>query len=432
MKNISRRSFLNKTAVGAAGVASLPLLQSFNMAANDTLRIGFIGLGQQAMNLFGGFSRIRNVEIVAGADVYGIKRERFEQRVKAFYQEKNMKVDVEVYADYRKILDRKDVHAVIIATPDHWHAIQAIDACNAGKDVYLEKPLTFSIKESLKLAEAVRRNNTILAVGSQQRSDVNYQHAVSMAHKEAFGKLKKVWAYVGPGPDPYDLPKQEVPADLDWKAWLGPMPYVHYNEALNPPVSLDPVQNETFWARWRYYKETGGGFTCDWGAHNFDIGQWAVGKDRSGPVKVTPPGYQGAEFLTYEYDNGIEMQNRPYNEEKTLGVKLWGEDGWIEVSRGRIAASDDSLLPETGEGGGDAKYEKASGHLENFISAVRGRIDPIVPVEVGQRTVVTCILGNIAYELGRPVAWSPKHQYFADDPEAELYFHREYENGFRL
>ena len=153
------------------------------------------------------------------------------------------------------------------------------------------------------MAEAVRRNNIILAVGSQQRSDANYQHAVNMAHKEIFGKLKKVWAYVGPGPDPYNLPEEPIPADLDWEAWLGPMPAVHYNSALNHPISLDPLKNETFWAKWRYFKETGGGFTCDWGAHNFDIGQWAIGKDRGGPVKVIPPGYQGSEYLNYVYDN---------------------------------------------------------------------------------------------------------------------------------
>jgi len=346
--------------------------------------------------------------------------------------EQKTKVDVETYDDYRKILERKDIDAVVIATPDHWHAIMAIDAANAGKDIYLEKPLTFSIKESLKVAKAVRHNNIILAVGSQQRSDSNYQHAVNMAHREEFGKLKKVWAYVGPGPDPYNLPEEPLPADLDWEKWLGPMPRVHYNSALNPPISLDPVQNETFWARWRYYKETGGGFTCDWGAHNFDIGQWALKKDRGGPVKVIPPGYKGAEHLTYVYDNGVEMTNQPYNEDKTLGVKLWGEDGWIEVSRGSIAASDDSLLPNKEENEDGGLYERSPIHLENFIEAVRGRIDPIVPVEVGQRTVATCILGNIAYELGRPVSWSPEEQYFVNDPEAEKFYHREYENGYNL
>ncbi len=432
MKNISRRRFINNSMIGAAGLASLPLVQSFGMSANNTIRIGFIGLGQQAMNLLNGFSKIKNVQIVAGADVYGIKRERFEQRVKEYHKSVNQKADITTYKDYRQILDRSDVDAVVIATPDHWHAIQCIDACNAGKDVYQEKPITFTIKESLKVAEAVRRNNIIFATGSQQRSDSNYQHAVNMVHREEFGKLKKVQAYVGPGPDPYNLPEEAIPEDLDWNLWLGPMPAVHFNSALNPPISLDPAKNETFWARWRYYKETGGGFTCDWGAHNFDIGQWALKKDHSGPVKVIPPGYQGAKYLTYVYDNGLEMVNEPYDEKKTLGLKFWGEDGWIEVSRGSIAASDDSLLPSKDEDEEAGMYERSPLHLENFIEAARARIDPIVPVEVGQRTVACCILGNVAYELNRPVAWSPEEQYFVNDPEAEKFYHRAYENGYKL
>jgi predicted dehydrogenase len=433
MKNFSRRRFIKKTLVGAAGLASLPLLQSYS-GANDTIRIGFIGLGQQAINLLNGFSRIPGVQIVAGADVYGIKRQRFELRLKEFYQSKNESVDVKTYKDYRDIIDRKDIDAVVIATPDHWHAIMALDACNAGKDIYQEKPITFTIKESLKVAEAVRRNNIIFATGSQQRSDSNYQHAVNMVHREAdgFGKLTKVNAYVGPGPDPYDLPKEEIPADLDWTKWLGPLPYVHYNSKLNPPITIDPPTRETFWAMWRYYKETGGGFTCDWGAHNFDIGQWGLKKDYSGPVKIIPPGYQGTKYLTFVYDNGLEMTNEPYDGKLTRGIKFWGEDGWIEVSRGSIAASDESLLPQKDENADEGLYERSSLHLEDFIDSVKSRRDPVVPVEIGQRTTACCILGNIAMELKRPVRWSPEEQYFINDPEAEKFFHREYENGYKL
>lgn len=428
----SRRRFIRNTLIGSAGIATLPFLQSFKTSANDTIRIGFIGLGQQAMNLLNGFSKIKGVQIVAGADVYGIKRKRFEKRLNEFYKDLNSKPDVRTYKDYREIIDRQDIDTVVIASPDHWHALMALDACNAGKDIYLEKPITFSIKESLMLAEAVRRNNVIFATGSQQRSDSNYQHTVNMVHREAFGKLTKVNAYVGPGPVPYDLPEEQIPADLDWKQWLGPMPYVHYNSKLNPPITIDPPTRETFWARWRYYKETGGGFTCDWGAHNFDIGQWGLNKDHSGPVKIIPPGYKDTKFLTFVYDNGLEMTNQPYDEQKTLGVKFWGEDGWIEVSRGSIAASDKSLLPSKDETEEAGLYERSSLHLENFIYAVRARIDPIVPVEIGQRTVACCILGNVAYELNRPVNWSPEQQYFVNDHEAEKFFHREYQNGYIL
>ncbi len=431
MTAFTRRKFIQSSLVAAAGLTVLPWARGFALGPNDTIRIGFIGLGRQAMNLLNGFSNIKGVEIVAGADCYKIKRERFELHVNEFYKSKDKPVDIKTYKNYRKIIDRKDIDAVVIATPDHWHAIMAIDACNAGKDIYMEKPITFTIKESIKLAEAVRRNNIIFATGSQQRSDSNYQHAVNMVHREAFGKLKKVNAYVGPGPDPYNLPKEKVPAGLDWKLWLGPMPYVHFNSKLNPPISLSPPTNETFWACWRYYKETGGGFTCDWGAHNFDIGQWGLKKDHSGPVKVIPPGYKGTKYLTYVYDNGIEMTNEAYDDNNTRGVKFWGEDGWIEVSRGRIAASDKSLLPEK-EDVEAGLYEKSSSHLENFIDAVHARIDPIVPVEIGQRTAACSILGNIAYELKRPVAWSPEEQYFINDPEAEKFYHRAYENGYKL
>jgi predicted dehydrogenase len=432
MKNISRRKFIQNTFVGAAGFTMLPFLQKIKTSPNDVVRLGFIGLGQQAMNLLNGMSRIPGVQVVAGADVYGIKRQRFEQRVKEYYKEQKQVPEVKTYSDYREVLDRLDVDAVIIATPDHWHAMIAIAACKAGKDIYQEKPITFTIKESLKVAEAVRKYNIIFATGSQQRSDSNYQHAVNMVHREAFGKLTKVWAYVGPGPDPYNLPEEPIPADLDWTTWLGPLPFIHYNSKLNPPVSLNPVKNETYWGAWRYYKETGGGFTCDWGAHNFDIGQWGLNKDHSGPVKIVPPGYQDTKYLTFVYDNGLEMVNQPYDNAKTLGIKFWGTDGWITVSRGKIEASDPSLLPSKDALFDKGLYERSSLHVENFIAAVKSRRDPIAPVEVGQRTAATCILGNVAIELKRPVYWSPEKQYFVNDPEAEKFFHREYQNGYQL
>jgi predicted dehydrogenase len=406
MRNTSRRTFIKHTLAGTAGIAAMPLLQGFRFGANDTIRIGIIGLGQQAMNLMMGFARIEGIEIVAGADVYGIKRQRFEKRMKDFYQKKGADVDVKTYKDYKEIIDRQDIDAVVIATPDHWHTLMALDACDAGKDIYLEKPITFTLKESLVLAKKVRESKVILAVGSQQRSDPNFQHAVKMAQTEAIGKLRQVHAYVGRAPQPYNLPEEPIPADLDWDKWLGPNPYVHYNSRL---------------------------FTTDWGAHNFDIGQWGLGKNDSGPVKIIPAGYIETDHLTFLYDNGVVMSNQPWDEGKTRGVKFWGDDGWIEVSRGRYAASDDSLLPEGyNDKNKGLKYESGTGHLDNFVNAVRERKDPIANIETGQRTVATCILGNIASELGRPVSWDPEKQYFVNDPEAEKYFHREYRIGYKL
>ncbi len=434
MKDYSRRRFIKQTLIGTAGIAALPSIQYCTSGANDTIRIGMIGLGQQAINLMNGFARIPGVQIVAGADVYGIKRKRLEKRLNDYYLENNVSVDVKTYKDYRELLDRKDIDAVVIATPDHWHALNAIDACKAGKDIYLEKPITFTLKESLEVVKAVRSHEVLLAVGSQQRSDNNFQHAVNMVREEAIGKLQKINAYVGPPPAPYNLPIEEIPADLDWNTWLGPLAAdVHYNSRLNPPVSLDPPVNEEYWAEWRYFKETGGGFTCDWGAHNFDIGQWGLNKDRGGPVMIIPAGYEDTEFLTYVYDSGVTMTNEPWDEMPTRGIKFWGSDGWIEVSRGRYAASDDSLLPEGYDDANEGlRYESGTGHLVNFIDSLRSREEPIANVETGQRTCATCILGNIAHELGRPVKWDPEKQYFVDDPDAEKFFHRKYREGYTL
>ncbi|MGM0531092.1 MAG: Gfo/Idh/MocA family protein [Bacteroidota bacterium] len=428
MKNsISRRHFLQKSLVGTAGLLSLPLLNGFKYSPNDTIRLGFIGLGRQAMFLMNEFREIDGVKIVAGADVYGIKRKRFEHRMRKYYHEQGTNADITTYENYKDLLDRKDIDAVVNATPDHWHALSTIDACNAGKDIYLEKPLTFTIKEGEKVIHAVRRNNRVLAVGSQQRSDSNFRHAVRMVRKGSIGKLQKIDINIGDFPKAYDLPIEPVPADLNWELWLGPNPYVHYNHQLNPPVSLDPPENESIWGAWRWYKETGGGHITDWGAHHFDIGQWAIGK--GGPVKIIPPGYNGTDHLTYVYDNGVEMIKSGKGE----GVRFQGSDGWIEVARGFIDASDKAMLPsDKKEKEEDQPYEMSLSHRENFIHSVRHRKDPVVPVETGHRTCTTCLLGLISYELGRPVEWDPDKQYFVNDPEAEKYYHREYRDGYRL
>jgi len=187
MKDHSRRRFIKQTLLGTAGIAALPVLAKCTSGANDTIRIGIIGLGQQSMYLMSGFSRIPGVQIVAGADVYGIKRERLEKRLKDYYQENNVSVDVKTYKDYRELLDRQDIDAVVITTPDHWHALNTIDACKAGKDIYLEKPITFTLKESLAVVKAVREHDVMLAVGSQQRSDYKFRRACELVRNGRIG-----------------------------------------------------------------------------------------------------------------------------------------------------------------------------------------------------------------------------------------------------
>ena len=427
-KGVSRRSFVQTSLLGAAGLTILPGFKGFK--PNENINLGFIGLGRQAMFLLNGFINIDGVKVLAAADVYGIKRKRFEQRVTDHYKKKGATADVKTYEKYQDLLARKDIDAVVIAVPDHWHALIAIDALKTGKDVYLEKPLTFTIQEGKMLRKAVRKYDRILGVGSQQRSDPNFQHAVKLVQDGELGDIEKVFVHVGAPPKPYDLPREILPIDLNWDMWLGPNPYVHYNQELNPPISLDPPQNEKIWGGWRWYKEMGGGFTTDWGAHMFDIAQWGLGMDKSGPVEAIPAGFKKYKFLTYKYDSGIIMTEEPFDEKKTKGVKFQGKDGWIEVSRGYFKGSEKSYEPNLKKESGP--YETKIPHQINFIEAVRSRKDPQVPVEIGHRTCTVCTLGNIAYDLRRPVKWNPAKEEFVDDLQADLYMHREYRKGYKL
>jgi predicted dehydrogenase len=433
MKNLSRRKFIQTGVTGVIGLSVLPLLKGCKVGANDTIRLGIIGLGQQTVHLTRGFNLIPGVKIVAGSDVYGIKRQRFEMMVRANQEEKQETIEVTTYENYKDLIARDDIDAVVIATPDHWHAIQTLDACRAGKDIYLEKPATFTIQEGIEIVNAVRERNLVLAIGSQQRSDPRFQHAVNLVRDGKLGTLRKINAWVGPPPTPYDLPEEPVPADLNWEKWLGPMPFIHYNSRLNPPISLDPPQNETFWANWRYYKETGGGFLTDWGAHNFDIAQWALNKDNGGPVQIIPAGLEGSDYIRFVYENGVVVANEPFTEDRNFGVKFWSDDAWIEVSRQHYTASDDSLLPVIDEDSEQSlAYETGTAHLIDFIEALKSRGNPIAPVEAGHRSGSIGILGNIATDLNRPLNWDPVRERFVDDAEADAFLTREYREGYGL
>ena len=433
-KKISRRSFLSSAAVGAAGIAVFPgIVTSCKNATDNDITLGFIGMGQQSMFLLKGFLQIPGIKVVAGCDVYGIKRKRFEKRVTDFYTKAGKDVKVETYEKFEDILNRKDIDAVVIAVPDHSHARIAIAACKAGKDIYLEKPLTFTIREGQELVKAVRENNRVLAVGSQQRSDPGFQHAVKLVQTGALGKISLVNAYVGAPPKPYDLPEEPVPSDLNWDLWLGSLNIpIHFNHELDPPISLDPPQDEKIWGAWRWYSEMGGGFTTDWGAHMFDIAQWGLGMDRSGPVEISP---LGTEYISYKYSNGVIMTSEPFDEKMTKGVKFIGENGWIEVSRGRFNASDPKFMPPKTEAPDpNVPYETKIPHQINFIEAVKSRQDPVVSVEIGHSSCTVCTLGNISVALQRTVKWDPQSQKFVDDADgaATRMMHYEYRQGYKL
>ena len=433
---MDRKEFIRFSALGAG---SLLMPSALNKAAaatpagskktakNDFINIGFIGLGQQAIYLKNGFITIPEVRIVAGCDVYDIKRERFERQVSKYYAEKGIKNKITMYVDFEDLLAREDIDAVVIATPDHQHARIAIAACNAKKDVYLEKPLTFTIFEGQRLVEAVRANARILQVGSMQRSMNEFIHAATVCREGRLGKINYVKVNCGGAPTPFNLPAEEVPAGLDWDKWLGPLsadwPYHH---TLNPLLNND--QDEC-WGAWRWYKGMGGGYTTDWGAHMYDIAQWCIGKDLLGPDEIIPAEASPTELLTFNYDNGIKIVNQPFDGNK-WGVKVYGENGWVQVQRGEFLASSPEFMPNNVDQ--KAMYETNVPHYESFVKAIKSRRDPSVPVEVGHSSCTVCNLANIAMDLKRPIKWNPIVQKFVNDPEAEKFLHYDYRAPYTL
>ena len=443
---MQRRDFLKTSALGVAGAMVLPSIAGGSTASAaapaksakkkayaDKLTLGFIGLGQQAMYLLSSFIKMDDVQVLAGCDVYDIKRDRFVKRVSEHYADKLKNFKPEVYEDYQELLARPDIDAVVIAVPDHWHAIIAIAACKAGKDVYLEKPMTLTIYEGQQLCKAVRKYGRILQVGSQQRSSEEFIHAANIVREGELGKIFKVETYVGrwdgqPFPVKCNRPKEAVPAGLNWDKWLGPLQesdYIYYYPDIDP--LLNEKGKEDCWGAWRWYKKTGGGYMTDWGAHMFDIVQWCLGKDLTGPVEVIPPGYSYYKNLTYKYDNGVEVEETKFD--KQQGVKVYGENGWIEVHRGKFLASDPKFDMKVGET--EIPFEARGGHHRTFIESVKSRIDPNVPVEVGHSSCTMCNIGIIAGELGRPLVWNPVVQKFMHDEEANALKAYEYRPAYK-
>jgi predicted dehydrogenase len=423
----SRRNFIRTTVLSATALGFMPSATFAIPAAGDRIRLGVIGLGRRAVSLTHNFLRVPGVQVIAGSDVYAIKRQRFEKQCNDYYASAKQKVKIKTYERYEDILSRKDIDGVVIVTPDHWHALMAIDACKAGKDVYLEKPLTLTIREGQELVKAVRSNNRILAVGSQQRSGPGFQWAVKQVREGRIGKVERINAFTGSQPPKaFDLPEEPIPQGLNWDLWLGPAPVLPFNSQLNPAITLDPPVNESIWAGWRWYKELGGGLITDWGAHMFDIAQWAIDRDSSGPVEVIPPGFQDYDHLTFRYADGIVMTDRPWDDRKSRGVKFWGTDGWIEVTRDFFRASDPAIALAA------VKDETGTAHEVNFVESMRSRKDPIVPVETGHRSCTVCSLGNIAFELGRRIRWNPETETFLNDEEASRHLHRIYRDGYAL
>lgn len=414
-----RKEFIKNTLMGAAAVTIVPrhvLGGKGFTAPSDRINLGYIGTGKQASGLMRNISGTKETLVVAACDVDKKKLARFVSQAEEA-NAKKISASVKPYAHYRELLERKDIDAVVIVTPDHWHAQMAVDAAKAGKDIYCEKPLALTIAEGRAMVEATRKYKRVFQTGSMQRSQKNFRRAVELVRNGYIGNIKEINVSVGEPVKECDLPSLPVPDYLDWDMWIGPSFYRGYNPVLSPPIE------DSSWAWWRGYKGFGGGLITDWGAHMFDIVQWALDMDASGPVSFNPPNIPAAENgLSYTYANGIVVHHKPWGDGNA--IQFIGTDGVIEVSRSFLRSKpgnvvDIELKPS------DKKIYFSDNHYQDWVNAIKNRTRPIADVEIGHRTATVCNAVNIAYQLQRPLKWNPKKEVF-DDPSANMMISRPY------
>ncbi len=395
------------------------------VAPSDKVGLGFIGTGKQARGLVNRFSRISEVNLLAGCDIDRVRLSLFKEQVSQVTMENlGESRNITTYGDYMDLLADDTVDAVVIASPDHWHAIMSINAMKAGKDVYCEKPLAHTVREGRAMVKAVSKYKKILQTGSMQRSNSRFRHAVELVRNGYLGEIRQVLVSVGDPAISCSLPGVSIPASLNWDKWLGPAPYRDYNPGIAPPADDDS------WAQWRQYREFGGGILSDWGAHMFDIAQWALEMDRSGPVLFVPPSDPLAKRgLKMIYDNGIEMIHQDF--ERGHAVRFIGSEGTLDVSRSFLD-SDPAEIAEIQIGPGEKHVYHSDDHYTDWIDAVQNRTQPICDVETGHRSSSICNLANIAYQLRRPIRWDPEKEHYAKNKDANRLLTKKYRKPYKL
>ena len=402
---------------------------------NSRLAMGFIGMGKQSQGLLGGFLGLET-QVVAVCDVDATRRNDAQQRVDEHYRNAQRKAaPCAAYNDFREIINRKDIDAVCIATPDHWHAIIMLAALRAGKDVYCEKPLTHNIHEAIEVMRSVARHRRVLQTGSMQRSMSEFRVACELVRNGAIGKIQRVECSFGDPGIPCDLGEEAMEPGLDWNLWVGPAPVRPYNSVLSPRGVHNHFPN------WRTYREFGGGMVTDWGAHHLDIAQWGLGMDASGPVEVLPPEQPGAKRgAKLVYDNGVVVEHKD-----GFGADFFGTEGRVQVNRGRFTfqRGNEVIASFTGQTDTSCAFEvrKAQGaflkdariklyvsnnHLSDFMSCVRSRQKPITSEQVGGRSAICCHLMNLAYYHGQKLKWNPKKFAFAGGTGNPKWLTRDY------
>ncbi len=429
----SRRQFLGGAGRLSAALVVTPyviprhvLASADQVGANDRIGVAYIGCGRRANQLLGLPAQGR---IVAACDVDQKRRQAFAAKTKA-----------RPYADYRKLLEADDVDAVFLPLPDHWHVLPAIHACTAGKDVYLEKPLSLTIREGRLLVDVVRKYGRVLQTGSQRRSMKYHRLGCEMVRNGLIGKIHTVLIMNYPSPWECGLPGQPVPDGLDWNTWLGPTEPVPYHEDIF-------VQRSN--PGWISFRPWSGGEMTGTGAHGFDQIQWALDTDHTGPVeiwceggKLDAPTYTEPESggrgnaacsrdrrVRMRFANGILV--RLEEGESAAGATFIGEAGKIRIGNNTLD-SNPAELAENPPDDMQIRLPVSDHHIQNWFDAIKSREKPIADVEIGHRSAILCHLGNIARWVGRPLRWDPVTETFPGDEEANAFLDRPRRKGFEL
>ncbi len=431
---LERRGFLKTVGAGAALTTSL--LTRPVHGANDRIRVGFVGLGRMGRGSLGIALKIPEIEVAALCDIYQPNLELA----------RKMAPDAKIYKDFRDLLAAKDIDAVNISTPDHWHAYMAVEACKAGKDVYVEKPISVAIEEGRMMVEAARKYKRVVQVGTQQRSGVHFARAREIVRSGRLGKISfvRTWNYGNEYPAGIGNPPDgDPPPELDWDMWLGPAPWRPFNP------NRFGVHPRAF-SYFRWFWDYAGGMVTDWSVHLIDIVLWAM--DSIGPNVITASG--GKYYLqdnrdtpdtivvTWEFPNWICVyENRILNAQSMFnqgyGILFHGTDGTLFVDRSRYElipekrrvgdATEDRTEPEEGKNSNNHNLD----HWRNFIACIRSRELPVSDIEQGHRSTAMALLGNVALRSRQRVEWDPKTETTANK-EAQPFLRREYRKPWKL
>lgn len=419
-KQLTRRSFLAQGAALGAAVACPTIVPSSVLGAtapSNRITLGMIGMGLMMGGHLNGMLNRKDVQILAVSDVQRDRRESNKKKVEDAYSKERTTGNYrgcDAYLDYQELCDRPDIDGVFVVTPDHWHTQCSLAAIRTGKHVYCQKPMTLTIREGRILSDACKQYGTTFQVGSQQRSEWAFRKACEIVRNGWIGKVHTIYAGLGSFAPPTTLPGQPIPAGFDYDRWLGPTPWYPYN--------AERVKGN-YGGGWRRFWEYGSRKNGDWGAHHFDIIQWALGMDDSGPVTFIPKGYDGNEYQTHIYANGIKVL-RDHPRKMGHMIQFIGSEGEVLVSRGgRINTTPEALATQPLRPS-DINLYNSSHHESNWLDCIRNGRQTICPAEIGHRTATICHLSGIAERLGRPLSWDPEKEAILNDSAADRWYDR--------